>query len=796
MSPPVNVTVELSGTTAASAASTNWISATPIGPLRRSIGLNADAAAVTVKSSEFPSDFDVLKPFRLRLTFGADVITLGGYELVENAAGPLGVELDASGSPTARTRELRLRTVVGSIREGRGNLLTVGTVNKLGRNNLVDTSDPAYLSYQALATLCLNAIGLGGTAPAAMNLAADGVTTLTAPGPLDWGNERALPNLEDLVSQIGWAATLKNDGSAIRLDRLRRAGETITLPASLTAAAEPYELSTVRPTRSKKIIVTSGRTRATTLASRYLSSLEWVGYDDRTGEWLNQAEWAAAYPNSSAAGWRPSDEVLPGSIASFNAGPNGPDADSNASDYRRAFGRIFTALRLKGTDLTRASRFVTIRDINTTDTGLPFTSGPAQLFTYGARPTAGGQFQNEPIDDQADFISLPGVAAISGAGVFKLPPDLAYVRIAPGPLGTHADAVAIAGTDLIIDFAHESNTGTHQTDYYVAGFEITNNAGVLSASKMGATALNTALADPNVVKVEAPFLRLIRREVSGGALVTLNGSELDAIAEQLAIMRGADETAQAGVIECRGLVDLEPGDASGAISAVTWDWRTGRTFFEINQHEVPQSEFDQLANRARRSVAAGLGRFSNPGSGVGLREVRTATTPGESAALSGGRGGAEPETTNARRGRERSAAIEVVDSPSELADSSAPRGEQFGMIFARITSATKPDADVPRWEYDWEQVTVNEDADLTASGLTSATAGKAYNLRESDNAASGVQGNGVSMDTLPNGFDFKSLEGAVVPLWGPLRFNSGTPKQIWLTVASYAVDGSCVAEAT
>ena len=792
MSAFLPIVCELNGSTSSGDPSTTWISCRPVGAFSRTVGLtDGDPISVVVDRSKIPGSWDMTKPFRVR--FGTydesgptyDVVTLGAYHLRFREPLEYGRNFpreETPGDVVPHAELLSFTTVVGLMRDGRGGLLTRKTFNPLNDSGNVDTDHEDYEDLRTLAVFALHDLGFPFEAvPAEINLAVDG-STLTAPGPIDWGNAHAIAELEALLARIGWAATLTNDGTKITLHPLLRAGQTLVIPSSITEVAEPYLLTQAPGVRGSKIVVTSGRTRTTVVTGRLLDGsgaagfdpLEWVAYDTRDGVWKNQAQWEADYPG----------EIGPDDIDEFNDGPAGTDANP---ERVKQFGRLYSALRLTGDDLKRASNFVAVGAGVELEEGVKIGGTSAVAYSLVAVELGDGQLRNYPEDGSGDpvpYVRIDDVAAIPGEGVFVLGPGAFYVRLNPGPTGGYADAEAFSADEINIVFAHESNTGVYLTDYFVTAWEADATGGNLSVTQLTGEDLTDAIADPLVPKVDAPFLRRVLiwgPDDEDPAFV--NEDELEAIAEQIALMRLAGAEVQSGTIEMYGLVEIEPGDADGAITRVTWDIARNRTIVLINEHEVPGSFYDQLEEQAARSIAAGWSRVYRPGSSIALTDVKAGSTPDDAASNSN----ADPESKAASRGRERSkGGVPAIKSNEPLA---APL-RQSSTAWIQITGATAIEGESNRWEYDWAEVAWSASgwAAITG-GRSSSTHGEAYNTVEVPNDSAGVQGNGVDIDELPGTFEIKPIAtGVVVLAHGP--FVDDTTKAWWFSLVN-AVDGSC-----
>jgi hypothetical protein len=775
------MTCLLSGTKADDTPSTNTIACMPEGSIRRTIGLFGDELRVRIKKGAIPIDWDRTKA--VSITFGHDdgitpeTITLGGYFMVRIGAMSWGEEIPVGGGVSYTEMLVVMQTLPRRLREARGGLLAVGTKNPLGRDGRVDTAHADYLNYQQAVDACLDALGVAhDAAPASLNTAIDGLTTLVAPGPLDWGNARAIDELEALLAATGHTAVFANDGSKITVLKLHRAGETLTIPPAIIADADSFATETGLSLRGSTIVVTSGTTRATVVTSRSFDAtlepaLEWVAWDDRTGAWLNGTQWTATYPG----------EVPPGSLSEFQKGP-GPASV-------RAFARLFSAVRLTGADVAGRSRFITPAEA--AGSGTDLLAGAAAFVKMRAcRDEGQSQFRNLPTLDTDAPIRIDGVQAVSGEGVFVLPGDFTYVRMAATTIGTYADAEALATDDLAVTFAHEVNTGTHKDDYFVAAWKVTGTGAAITLTEQTGANLDAAIADPQSVKIEAPFLRKVMYQNPGGALVWSNSADLKAVALNLALQRAGASTSQTAVIPVIGIKDHAPGEISGAVTSVEWDLDANRTVLVVGAHEAPSTFYERQESRARRSVAAGLRRFSQPGSSAAMADARAGSTPGELAGVAGGGDeGVAPEAMSGTRGRDAALTGRGASKPAGVRPGDSwPRYAEQTRIIAKITGATSIGAN--RWEYDWTEVRLDDTKVFTTSTRNSATHGKALNIEEAFNTASGVQGNGVDVDPLPGTFALQSVRGnPVVELAGAHRLTDGT--QIWLFSETNAIDGAC-----
>lgn len=747
------------------------------GPIRRSIGSSGDPVTLSVLASDWPSGWNELHDFWIIINNGqgkGSAITLKGYRLKMKFPASYGRDLgDASGTVTPREYKILLETSLRGLRDGFGNLITEGTLNELDEDNLVDTLHADYKTNQELVDICLDAMGLDHeAAPAALDLAVDGTTTVDAPGPLDWGNARPIDELDGLLSRIGWTIVQLNNGK-IAVRRLRRAGQSITIPAPIEAVAEPYTLGTMPAVRSSKIIVTSGATRSTIITSRSLAlddppedlnPLEWVVFDAADNTWEPQSVSAlTTYRNG----------LMPGQV-------NPTDA--------KYLGQLYRAVRLTGDDLTKASNFVNIP--HTLDQGdFAIFKGAAAVVEAKCSVKVGNDvLENVPDDDLGVAIRIDGVRAISGDGVFVLPPDAEFVRVDGYPSGRRGDVRELVGDELTITFAHESNTGDYTTDYFVVGFEWSIDGSTITIDSMLPADVLLALEDPTVVKVAAPMLRRVMTLIEGDTEVpvSLNSDVLLEIAKKMAIARLSSDMAQSGVIELRGIIDINPGDIDGSVSSVAFDIFGYRTLITINQHEVPRSFYERLQRISGESIASGIGALRLRRSSASLSDLRNTLTADD---RTGGNPNGSPESNPSLRGRTRpmSGVQGIVDSGVKVRKELPTINEQTS-IYAQITgSASLGDN---RWEYTWEEVRFAAGLPVrTGAVRTSTSHGKAYNTMEMLNTASGVQGNGVDIANLSGTFEIKPISNkATVQISGPFN-DSDTPR--WYFQAVNTVDGAC-----
>lgn len=733
-------------------------------PIRRTLGASGDAITLLVEKSEWPAGWMDDGEFIVQLNNGqaSDDLELAGYRLAQKFPVGMGNEIDdPDGTPECKQLRLVIENQLRGLRDGLGNLINSGTLNELDENGEVDTGAASYRTVQQLVDAALSATGLEfeGAGPG-INSNVAGLP-IDAPGPLDWGNARPIEELEALLGRIGWVVVQLNDGT-IAVRRLLRAGEEIVIPSGYLDIAEPFELASTPSLHSSQIVITSGATRATTITNRTLTDLEWVVYDAETDSWSAQSGTAI---NDYKGGLLPAD-VNP--------------------DGGKQIAQLFRAVRLTGTDLVEASKFINIPDSLDHGSLLSFAGSAGVVEALCCVKQAGDQLINTPEDDADPMIRLDGVRAISGKGVFVLPGSVEFVRVNAIESGRRSDARVLAGSELRVTFAHESNTGDFNVDYFARGYKWVNTMGTITIELMDSTELEDAMDDPSVPKVGAPFLRRVQTyDKATDTHSTLNDTQLEAVASQYASFYLAEATAQAGVIVLPGIHDLNPGDWNGAISTVTFDLPTLRTIVTVNQHEVPRSDYDRIQRAAGRSIASGIGQVKLGRSAAAAGDLRYTLA----AQPAGGAQSDSPEQAPLTRGRERS----MSGQQGSIESGPRVRAElqtiaENGMILARITGDSANGTN--RFLYDWEEVRLASDEPVTTGAQrTSSTHGKALNLRELLNDASGIQGNGVDLANLPAGFGVQPIatKGAVF-LFGPYKI-SGEDR--WLFQATNAIDGEC-----
>ncbi len=740
----------------------------------RSIGLSGDALRLIAPADQWePSDWDLTKP--MSLTFGdsgsgatppvVDALTLGGYRLLRVTALEVGADVDEDGTlgatPTdVRTIALELVTEPGWWKEGRGGIVATGTVNPLGDDGVVDSAHDDYLAGTELIEACFDAMGLTYDAlPSSLD-------TWDAPGPLDWGNASAIDELEAVLAYFGHAAVFKNDGSGFTVVRLAKGGETIAL-GSLAALAETYQLYDAPANRATNIIVTSGSTRTSVIRSVGLSDLEWVWFDPETGSWLNATE--------TTSGLDPDD------LTTFKKGP-----DSPALSDKKQFGRLFRAVRLDSELIDEARRIVNIPQAVTLDDGTELRGQAAIMLGRYTVPGQHSQLRNVPESGSDDPVRIEGVRVMADEGVFAFPNDVLAVRMSPGPYGSFGSAAALSGTDLSVVFAHESHTGTYADDFLVVAYEASATAGVVTVSEVDPSvdemAFDAIVEDPDTIRVDLPWLRRVVEQDGMGDWTEINLSDLKQVTNAIAQVRAGAAVAQSGVVELRGIVDVEP---DGTITSVSWDLRRKRTILRINQHEVSNSELASREHDANRSFRGAIGRLRVPGTAADKAGPTLGGAPRITLDLSD----IDPLNSGGTRGLEEAMATRRSTSNAPIVVPQA--GAIQGTWLAKLTSASAMSSEDNRWEYQWEEVVASDtagDFDTVSGGRTHTTHGLAYNLNEAFNDDAGVQGNGVDLGNLPSGFEMQPLGVCVVEMTGPF----GDSGNEWcLFEAINSIDGEC-----
>lgn len=734
------------------------------GAIGRTIGTAGDSLVVIVQAASWrPVDLDISKPMSVTFGITGSTLTLGGYLLREEVYGTFGVaHPDDSEGVVPLEVMLRFVTLLGAYRDGRGGVLQEQTYNPLKPSGLVDDAHADYRTNSALANLAMSAVGIDYTvAPSSMNI-------IDPPAPLDWGNCRALPELDALCARTGHAVVLNNAGDEISIVRLPLAGEDVTVPSLYDSVVQPYYLSSGPAIRPNKLIVTSGRTRSTIVTDRTLDSLEWVWKDSRTGRWLNDAQTASLY----------SGETQPGDIDAFKDGPPKDQAK------RGEFKRLFSALRFKDEEIDNLKRLVNFPDQATLIDGTVIAGDACIVYAKCSFEVTSGQLANADGGEGAK-LRIDGARAVAGEGVFILPDEALMVRMSPGPTGNYGTAIELTDSDVQILFAHEANTGEPTDDYFIVGYKGSMSGGSVDVDEMTEEELADALLDPATPVLAHDWLqRLLIWPNGEGDPTASNDADLKTAAEKIAKVRMAGSYAKNGVVTLRGIIDIEPGAWGGFVSGVQWDLYRQLTIVSVGQHEVPDGVIDAIESAARRSFVAGYGRFSLPGSAVELSEVRSGGGPGVLSQMTSAAAPGDARGTAATRGSEKSQPPTTIgESLSPLMDRQGDAGE----FLARITGNSS--AGTNKWTYTWEEVYLKGDGTYATSGRTSATHGVAVNGAEAGNSGSGVQGNGVDLANLPAEFEIKPIAtGGVHQMLGP--FGDDETRVCWFKCPN-AVDGAC-----
>jgi hypothetical protein len=743
------------------------------GAVRRTIGVSggADDVVVIVPSAEWPPanlDRDGL----FDLTFGdtADSITLGGYRLREERAAAFGVSIPVPDPvvTTERLTELRFSTRLDAMADGRGGVIRDKTRNRLKADGTVDALHADFKTNSELATIALNAIGMAYDAPPTT------LNDVDPPGPLDWGNAPALAELTRLLAYCGHALVLNNAGDRLSIVRLPLPGEEVDIPAPVISGALPHALRQGPSMKARKIVVSSGRTRSIIVTSLDGTLLEWVRLDTRTGRWMNGTEWAAAYGS----------EIRPDSITELRKGP------PTDATLRQDWNAIFSAVRIVASEREKRGRLVELPREVTLQDGRKFGGAACVVYARVAVPLGNDQLRNWPLNDGDAMVRIDGASPVGGEGVIRLPGGVVFARHASGQnIGGYADLSALPTGFFALIIAHEANTGDHTRDYFHVGYSAAMSGGAVALTELSASELDDALEDPTtLVIVKEDLQRVMTWRIGQASPDADNIADLKAIALKLAKLRAAGDYAQSGEIPFATLREFEPGAHDGVVSQVVWDPRGRTTTMVINEHHVPDGVIDELSADAGYSLASGLARLSPPGSSVSLSDVKQMTAPAAEAWA-----GVNAVGSAITRGAEKVMSWIVPD-----AGSVGPRLRDeptINRFFARITGNTGiGGAGSNRWSYQWQEVRRSGvNAWTTVSGgRTHSTSGYglAYNLLEAGNAASGVQGNGVTIANLPAGFTIRPIgNSAVVEIITVVPNGSGGFEAYF--AAPNAVDGSC-----
>lgn len=766
------------------------------GRVTRTVGLAGDTLVIAVPATEWPlpqgpEGIDFKRPCALefRRVFSDatpdEVVRLEHYYIRQ--VDPVMVTADnADALPgavkTAKMVRIRFVSLPGLYRaDGRGALLREDTFNRVLSGGEADESDPSFRSNAALVNLCLDALGF------TLEFTPASLDDLPPPGPLDWGNRSALIEVEQLLARCGHDIVLPNSGDAFRIIELPKYTQGIVLDAEIEAAlARDFIVATAPALRGDTVVVHSGDTRTTVLTWRGNEAMEWVWFFEEGRAWKNAAQ-TAPLPV-------PLNDIKPDDIAALRAGP-----DPGDKEKALRYSRLFRALRLTGDDA--GLRLVQAWEPMTLTAPEPQT-GTVTLGSMAAAATGlvsvpvpgGGDFfvRADAAGDGSAHAPLGPVEVHAEAGVFVMPQAFVYAYPPPGEgvNGPYGRAVlnAPAAGSIRVYFAHEAAfsqddadgfgtlDGAFALNYFVAAWTVTRLGEDLVFTQLEGEDLLAAYADPMTVKFAAPWLkRLVRLFPDDAAPVEMNRDELEAQALSLAKMKASLALAEGGVAVCVGFLNKAPGCCGGACSSVTWDLENITTSFVLNDHETPDGELAQRAFDGNRSFASGVLRYKLPGGAVAKTDVKSQTTPGlamspvaiamgSGAGPSAGAGGGSPETASASRGLEG-----VLPPPlaTGLPGSDGSSQHYGGRFYARITNAT----DLPgnRWAYQWVQVVPVATgfgagtAVAVPGGYSNATHGTAYNLAESHNDGSGLEGNGFNINNLPEGWSVMPIPvGAVV----------------------------------
>ena len=765
---------------------------TPMGPVQRSLGTAGDPVVLRIPAGSWPEGaggFTDAGEYTLTLDVEGDALALEGYRLRTRRHAEHGIPL-AGGSATPKTELVMLDTAIRWWREGRGGMISRGVLNQLDENGHVDTDASTYLTTKDLCDAALNDLGVDHDAcPASINLAADG-SAVDAPGPLDWGNARAITELEALTMRVGYALAWGIDAT-LRIVRLARAGDPLTLSTPLAEVAEPYTPDEGPGIRGSVILVTSGATRTTAIQERAIDQLEWVAYDERTGQWLNQTDFDILYPS----------EIGPEDLTRFRAGLTGDQTTPLAA---KQFAQIFTALALKSGDgeggagdRERCSMFVNIPGQFDEDAGgdlAAFAGTPGLVEARVCVDLGSEQFRNFPMGAEDPLVRIEGLKAVPGSGVFVLPADAVYARVGSGVTGRRGDLNALGEDDLNIVFAHESNTGQETLDFGIWGFMLDTSGATPALLAMDEAEVLAAYVDPEVLKLHTPYLRrIVLRDTVGPLFIDtpLNDDIMGALAGQVAWTRIAEDRLTSAVVPLRGLVAVNPGDEDGLVSRVVWDVDALRTYLFLGQHERPGSEEEMRRRAAGDSISAGVGSVQLQRSGVSLADARAQATADR---IVGHVGPGSPAANAVQRGQERATAgVQASKGEGPQPGEGLAKLRELTTIKALLNPAEMPPTSFApnRWEYDWEEVALNG-RDISSAGAVrkSSTHGKALNMCEAMNAATGTLGNGVEVGNIPIGWSLVPIGPRVVTLEGP-HWDADESDWVWWFGATNMIDGAC-----
>lgn len=144
----------------------------------------------------------------------------------------------------------------------------------------------------------------------------------------------------------------------------------------------------------------------------------------------------------------------------------------------------------------------------------------------------------------------------------------------------------------------------------------------------------------------------------------------------------------------------------------------------------------------------------------------------------------------------------VIGGPSIAVTTSAQgrtiarRGAMPGRpiwFWAEITAAN-PTGVFTRWQYGWREVVLETDTNEgwteKQGGRSDAALSLAWNICEVPNSTSGVQGNGVNIDTLPGGFSLQPAPVGAIVAMNAITLTNGSEQSYWFEHLN-AVDGVC-----
>ncbi len=468
--------------------------------IRRSVGLVADTFQCLVdRDSLWPVDWDLNRPIAVQIGDDDQFVTPGGYYLgrVENVTP--GQDL-AGGPGSMRQSLLTFQTVLGRMWDGRGGLLTAGTLNRLGDDGQPDTGDADYQSTSDLVSIAGSVIA-GTSTDWDLSFTIDGLLvldTIDPGGPFDWSNVRAAPNSPTCsLRSVGRHAEPRgrhHHGASSATGR--RAADAADVHHRRRRAVRARSTPAAR---SKYVVVTSGRTRTTVLTRRSLSDLEWVYYDERTNAWLNQTEHDLLYPS----------EVGPADV-SEQAGPsNDQKRNATESSLHCACGSS-TIRHPAGYRIGAMPRAFVLPGQFAID-GKTLSGTPAFIECLHCVEMEDGKFINEP---EPTSIRCPrrslrrprrrrdqdaGRQGRSGHGTRR---RFGHRHLLQPPCAERIE--------LDLYFAHEADTGDQDTDYFREVYRSDLVGSTMTAVRVTDPAeRQAALDDPASVVIEQPSLRRV-----------------------------------------------------------------------------------------------------------------------------------------------------------------------------------------------------------------------------------------------------------------------------------------------